>query len=240
VAALTCDIRVRLLQVSSRLYSAMSAGCIPVVIANQLAGAFASWVPYGRFWLRVEQQTFINSPLELLGRLRAMPLAEVAERRARMLRHVADVQYNQSLEDSTHAAASRSTPPSAALARTASRLASNFLRAASESCLHGASTSMLGIYPKAHPYAADDHWGLNCSCLLNPPRFWWGPQTGHSAASRAKLWTRGRVPTETCRCLHCSTLCPTDEETELAVETRKAKQRPGAARIAGRVSGLRI
>ena len=46
-------------EVSSRLYSAMSAGCVPVVIANQLSGAFASQIPYSRFWIRVEQSTFM-------------------------------------------------------------------------------------------------------------------------------------------------------------------------------------
>ena len=84
-------------EVSSRLYSAMSAGCIPVVVANQLSGAFASLVPYNKFLVRVEQSTFIQNPTGLIARLKAMPLSEVAERRAKMLRHVADVTYDQTL-----------------------------------------------------------------------------------------------------------------------------------------------
>ena len=38
----------------------MSAGCIPVVVANQLSGAFASLVPYSKFLVRIEQSTFIQ------------------------------------------------------------------------------------------------------------------------------------------------------------------------------------
>ncbi len=53
-------------EVSSRLYSAMSAGCVPVVVANQLSGAFASHVPYGRLWLRVEQESLIKASKLLL------------------------------------------------------------------------------------------------------------------------------------------------------------------------------
>ena len=335
-------------QVSSRLYSAMAAGCVPVVVANQLSGAFASRVPYSRFWVRVEQQTFIHNPLGLLSRLRAMAPAEVAERRARMLRHVADVTYDQQLSSqlSRHVAdetydqqlsaaalgagavgaaeplmrlgatanasvldehrtessptkshlgdtkshlgdtkshlgdhglaermltlarlrdgeavaspaeyASRrasihskrvrarqlgeaSAPaPSAVLhlpptasGRGASRLATNFLRAADEACMRGAQTSILGHYPSRHPYAADDKWALNCSCLLAPPKFFWC--AGHHCTGptlRTKLWVRGHVPTDTCRCLHCATLCPTEDEIASKQANKQVRKlRPGA------------
>ena len=284
----------------------MAAGCLPVVVANQLAGAFASRVPYARFWLRVEQQTFIENPRALIERLRAMPASEVAERRARMLRHLADVAYQLEQTGGMHrprlepeavgmprargvaeaeAAIPRPTPggegasedgtararllalargleqglltsveyadrrarvlddlvavrrlgeqtPPALPSRTAegapgrgaSRLATNFLRAVDEGCLQGAATSVLGHYPARHPYAADDKWGLNCSCLLTPPSFFWcAGQRCTGEAARMKLWTRGRVPTEACRCLHCATLCPTDEETASALAKKAAK-----------------
>ena len=103
-------------------------------------------------------------------------------------------------------------PPTAS-GRGASRLATNFLRAADEACLRGAETSLLGHYPSRHPYAADDKWGLNCSCLIAPPKFFWC--AGHHCTGptlRTKLWVRGHVPTDTCRCLHCATLCPTEDE----------------------------
>ena len=349
-------------QVSSRLYSAMAAGCVPVVVANQLSGAFASRVPYSRFWVRVEQQTFIHNPLGLLSRLRAMAPAEVAERRARMLRHVADVTYDQQLSsqlsrhvadvtydqqlssqlssqlsrhvaDETYdqqlsaaalgagamgaaeplmrvgAAANASVldahrtessptkshlgdtkshlgdhglaermltlarlrdgeavaspaeyasrrasslsqrvsarllgeasapapsavlhlPPTAS-GRGASRLATNFLRAADEACMRGAQTSILGHYPSRHPYAADDKWALNCSCLLAPPKFFWC--AGHHCTGptlRTKLWVRGHVPTDTCRCLHCATLCPTEDEIASKQANKQVRKlRPGA------------
>ena len=332
-------------QVSSRLYSAMAAGCVPVVVANQLSGAFASRVPYSRFWVRVEQQTFIHNPLGLLSRLRAMAPAEVAERRARMLRHVADVTYDQQLSSQLSSQLSRhvadetydqqlsaaalgagamgaaeplmrvgaaanasvldehrteSSPtkshlgdtkshlgdhglaermltlarlrdgeavaspaeyasrrasslsqrvsarqlgeasapaPSAVLhlpptasGRGASRLATNFLRAADEACMRGAQTSILGHYPSRHPYAADDKWALNCSCLLAPPKFFWC--AGHHCTGptlRTKLWVRGHVPTDTCRCLHCATLCPTEDEIASKQANKQVRKlRPGA------------
>ena len=316
-------------EVSSRLYSAMAAGCVPVVVANQLSGAFASRVPYSRFWVRVEQQTFIHNPLGLLSRLRAMAPAEVAERRARMLRHVADVTYDQQLsaaalgagavgaaeplmrvgaaanasvlnehrpapspskshlgDSKSHLGDSKShlgdlilaerlltlargtrravapaeyasrrasilnqlvrarqlgeasapapsavlhLPPTAS-GRGASRLATNFLRAADEACLRGAETSLLGHYPSRHPYAADDKWGLNCSCLIAPPKFFWC--AGHHCTGptlRTKLWVRGHVPTDTCRCLHCATLCPTEDEIASKQANKQVRKlRPGA------------
>jgi hypothetical protein len=155
----------------------MAAGCLPVVVANRLSGAFASHVPYGRFWIRVDEKVFVAKPTLLLELLRRIPPAEVLARRARMLRHVADVTYGPG-----------------------SRVASNFLRAADEGCLRGITTPTLGIYPHTHKYAADDKWGLNCSCVRQPPSFFW--------ASEQTKWTRGDVPTEVCRCLHCATLCP--------------------------------
>ena len=188
-------------EVSSRLYSAISAGCIPVVVANQLSGAFASMVPYSRFWVRIEQATFVNAPLALLPKLRAISSAEIYERRARMQRHVADVTYEQAVSAHRRGEAVRSPT-------RGSRLATNFLRAAETGCLRGAATPVTGVYPLSHKYSKDDKWGLNCSCTEAPPRFFWGPTHASSAAARAKLWTRGRVPTEVCRCLHCATLCP--------------------------------
>lgn len=213
-------------EVSSRLYSAMSAGCLPVVVANQLSGAFSSRVAYSSFWVRVEQSTFIANPRALLARLRAMPQSEVAERRSRMLRFVPDVTYEQTprghASDRAAAAAPPSGKPLPSIMRSgrerlvssrlvSSRLVSNLLRAAETGCLMGTPTPTTGVYPPWHKYAGDDRWGLNCSCTQKAPTFFWGPKQSGSHANRAKLWTRGRVPTEVCRCLHCATLCPEDE-----------------------------
>ena len=78
---------------SSRLYSAVAALCIPVVVANQLSGAFASYVPWERLWLRAEQQAFISRPRELLARLRGISPATRLRLRQRLLHHRADVIY---------------------------------------------------------------------------------------------------------------------------------------------------
>ena len=40
-------------QVSSRLYSSIAAGCIPVVVSDSLVGAFASYIDYDSIWLKV-------------------------------------------------------------------------------------------------------------------------------------------------------------------------------------------
>ena len=226
-------------EVSSRLYSAMSAGCVPVVIANQLSGAFASRVPYSRFWLRVEQSAFIASPLALLARLRAIPQAEVAERRSRMLKYVPDVTYDQwpragRADDENHATAAQSTsqlaPSHPRAERLApSRLVTNLLRAAESGCLLGTPTSATDIYPRWHKYASDDRWGVNCSCTASAPTFFWGPKQSGSHANRAKLWTRGRVPTEVCRCLHCATLCPLAEREGASHAPGKAVETAGRA-----------
>eukprot|EP00966_Prymnesium_polylepis_P018186 419568-Prymnesium_polylepis.1 len=71
-------------EVSSRLYSAIAAGCVPVVISNQLSGAFASTVPYGQMWLRVEEAAFRANPRALLPRLRALSDEQLEARRAQM------------------------------------------------------------------------------------------------------------------------------------------------------------
>ena len=63
--------------------------------------------------------------------------------------------------------------------------------------------------PQSHKYAHDRNYGVNCSCVRRPPRFWW-----HSKTPPRQLYSgRGKVPTEVCRCLHCATLCPHDATT---------------------------
>ena len=212
---------------SSRLYSAIAALCIPVVIANQarssptspalrpppappsppslnltfhpplappqLSGAFASYVPYDRLWLRVEQDAFVRQPLELLPRLRAVPLAARARMRRALLAHRADVVY----------AAARS------------RVAAHFLRAAYHGCVAPRPTRRLGAFPPGHKYGdAEDRWKTGCSCVATPPRYWWADPR------RPPRWHKGNWPTELCRCLHCSVLCPEVNAT-LAYQRRE-------------------
>jgi len=184
-------------EVSSRLYSAIAAGCVPVVIANQLSGAFASHVPYHQLWLRVEESAFRAAPYALLGRLRALTDSQLQARRAQMRAYAADVLYDV----------------------PRSRVAHNFLRVATTGCVRATPTSLLAIYPPSHKYSHDRNYGVNCSCVRRPPRFWW-----HAANHPRQLYSgRGRVPTELCRCLHCATLCPHETNTTMvAVEAMQA------------------
>ena len=42
--------------VTSRLYAAIAAGCIPVVICDPLHGAFPSHTRYADFWVKVRDR----------------------------------------------------------------------------------------------------------------------------------------------------------------------------------------
>lgn len=169
---------------SSRLYSAIAAGCIPVVVSNRLAGAFESHVPYGEFTLRVDERAFARDPHGLLGRLRALGTARVAELQAGLRRHVADLTYDS----------------------IGSRVGSNLLRAAHEGCVLGSPSAVLGLHPGSHRYGAEGRqWGVGCSCRRQPPAFWWADDD--AARDRPRRWRRGSVPTEVCRCTHCATMC---------------------------------
>lgn len=174
-------------EVTSRLYTAIASGCIPVVIADRLSGAFASLIPYREIWLQVEQGAFISNPFELIRRLRKVSQAQIARRRELMLRHAADVLY-----DWPH-----------------SRVGDNFLRAASYGCMaRTVDTRELGtvIYPddgKANPdREAVQRFGTECTCVKRPNSYWWVSK----GFAFNQDW-RGRWPTEICRCLHCSKLC---------------------------------
>ena len=42
--------------VTDRLYTAIASGCLPVVVADEVQGAFSSAVAYDRFWTRRQQR----------------------------------------------------------------------------------------------------------------------------------------------------------------------------------------
>ena len=192
-------------ETTSRLYTAIAASCLPVVIANQLSGAFASLVPYDSFWLRVEQLSFVRAPpLALLHRLRNVSAAERGARRQAMARVRADLLYDA----------------------PTSRVASNFLRMAVAGCLPpkqrapqdaGASarstiSKRLGTWPPGHELAHEARFrGLNCSCVLHMPRYWFSRRRElRSSETDADTAALGKWPTELCRCKHCSRRCPND------------------------------
>ena len=80
--------------ITDRLYASIATGCLPIILADELKGAFASHVRYDTFWLRVPMKDFIRRPEQLLARLRAMDPNEVRARQDAMQRHRADVLYD--------------------------------------------------------------------------------------------------------------------------------------------------
>tara|TARA_B110001469_G_C9384741_1_gene199125 strand:+ start:95 stop:511 length:417 start_codon:yes stop_codon:yes gene_type:complete len=79
---------------SARFYTAIAAGCLPVVVADPFTGAFPLQAKYDTFWVKAPQEAFIRDPASLLRTLRAMPAAEVAARQRAMAAHRADVLYD--------------------------------------------------------------------------------------------------------------------------------------------------
>ena len=85
--------------VTSRLYTAIAAGCLPVVLCDQLTGAFPNVVPYASFWLKYPTKRFISNPASLLEILRQLAAnsTEITRRRAALAAHRADVLYDEPL-----------------------------------------------------------------------------------------------------------------------------------------------
>ena len=79
---------------SARFYTAIAAGCLPVVLADPFTGAFPLQAMYDTFWVKAPQEDFVRDPASLLRTLRAMPAAEVAARQRAMAAHRADVLYD--------------------------------------------------------------------------------------------------------------------------------------------------
>jgi hypothetical protein len=82
--------------VTSRLYSAVAAGCLPVVLCDQLQGAFPGAVDYSAFWLKVPVKAFLARPASLLRTLRALTAnaTEMGRRQRALSRARADLLYD--------------------------------------------------------------------------------------------------------------------------------------------------
>lgn len=82
--------------VTSRLYSAVAAGCLPVVLCDQLQGAFPGAVDYSAFWLKVPVKAFLAQPASLLHTLRALTAnaTEMGRRQRALSRARADLLYD--------------------------------------------------------------------------------------------------------------------------------------------------
>lgn len=64
---------------SRRVYEAIAAGCIPVIIADKLQLPFERRLKYEEFTLRISEADALARPLRLLKRLRAMPAPRIRE-----------------------------------------------------------------------------------------------------------------------------------------------------------------
>jgi len=80
--------------VTDRLYTSMAAGCVPVVIADEVKGAFASRVRYEDWWVRVPMRDFVRRPERLLEVLRGISAQDLERRQRRLQEHRADVLYD--------------------------------------------------------------------------------------------------------------------------------------------------
>ena len=94
---------------SSRLYSAVAAGCIPVLVYPTKSavvfpggklkmgnvGAFREASLYPTWRVDEPESRFVADPMHLVRRLREMPAAEVAARQRAMAAHRADVLYDE-------------------------------------------------------------------------------------------------------------------------------------------------
>ncbi|KAG8465587.1 hypothetical protein KFE25_002894 [Diacronema lutheri] len=84
---------------SSRFYSALAAGCIPVVLCDGLKAAFHDLVEYRSFTLSYDTTVLMDNPMSLMDALRAVPADEIrrmqralVENRDRVLFQVGDGQ----------------------------------------------------------------------------------------------------------------------------------------------------
>lgn len=69
---------------SRRVYEAIAAGCIPVIIADKLALPFQKRLRYEDFTLRVGEQEALARPMRLLKRLRAMAPEQIRRMQAKL------------------------------------------------------------------------------------------------------------------------------------------------------------
>jgi len=79
--------------VTSRLYSAIAAGCLPVLPWDVPIGAFKEAARYDDFRVRFPLKQFMREPGQLVKALRAMPAAEVTRRQEAMAAHAVDALY---------------------------------------------------------------------------------------------------------------------------------------------------
>ncbi|KAJ1624251.1 exostosin family-domain-containing protein [Pavlovales sp. CCMP2436] len=71
---------------SSRFYSSIAAGCIPVVLCDGLKAAFFDFVNYNDFLFRYDTTLFMEDPMGLMRALRAVNASEVLRMQRALVR----------------------------------------------------------------------------------------------------------------------------------------------------------
>ena len=79
---------------ASRIYSAVAAGCLPVVLCDTMRGAFPRQARWETFWIKPSTAAFMKDPVALVRALRAMPADEIRLRQAQLQRARQDVVYD--------------------------------------------------------------------------------------------------------------------------------------------------
>lgn len=72
---------------SSSLYSAIYAGCVPVVVSDWYVFAFPWAIPYSQFVVRFSEENWLMDPIGCLRVLREMSASELRQRRAAMFKY---------------------------------------------------------------------------------------------------------------------------------------------------------
>ena len=80
--------------VNSRLYSAVAAGCVPVLPWDASIGAFPWAADYDSFRVRVSARAFVGDPHAVITRLREMPADELLRRQRALAEHAADLLFD--------------------------------------------------------------------------------------------------------------------------------------------------
>lgn len=79
---------------TSRLYSAIATGCLPVLLGDGIEGALSHRAHYDDYALRIPQLAFEASPHLLVPLLRSVPAEEILRRQTAMLADRPNVLYN--------------------------------------------------------------------------------------------------------------------------------------------------
>lgn len=81
---------------SSRLFDAVAAGCIPVIVSDHIELPFREIVPYPEFTFTIPEDDFISDPAGTLARIVNLALTNpgaIYAMREAMLRHAPSLNY---------------------------------------------------------------------------------------------------------------------------------------------------